>query len=211
MYQRDKSASELGVGDIAKWPMPSSQPISDFSGLLVYATAALRNHLNWFHRHKESGLKLLGLLIAAELAIAGLHISGGMSAWLTGPPLVLLTILAPLLAHIGDLNCRSCFKAFLEHALLINKIMWAMGFTNEVPVSEALDLAKCPAPHDETLFVPRYFIEATADEARTTKKFVRHHMGRYDTTYWWARLTLWLLGSVGFVGGIVCFVAVVAL
>ena len=55
------------------WAQFVDPPNKHLPDLLVYASASYGKHLDWFHRHKEGGIKLLAGLLVAEFTIVGLH------------------------------------------------------------------------------------------------------------------------------------------
>lgn len=183
------------------WAIRTERPNENLPALLSSSTTAYANHLDWFHKHKDSGTKLLGAVVAAEFAISGLGLTDKVPSGLVAPFLIVLAVSAPLLAWIAVRNCQSSYRASLEHAMLTSKLVWAMGLVSDVAVGRPGGTP--PAPSDTTLWVRRFY-EHTC-EAKTIDDYVDTWLSRRWTTLFLARVTLWSLGSVGFVGGVLLF------
>jgi hypothetical protein len=170
--------------------------------LLDFAAASYGRHTDWFHRHREAGIRNLGAVLASEFAVATLYSSSSnrvdLRPFAVGAFLLLAAIIIPLAwSTLG--SCRTSFKAALESVVLISKCIWALGLASGVRIAaDQIDLSSCPFPSDELLYVKRYFSDACVHA--TEYEFVQHHLGRRNTTYFHTRVTLWVfcLGAVVF-------------
>jgi len=173
----------------------------DLKEVIRYAQAHYGRHTDWYLRHRDGGIKCLVVLLTAELAIAGVCIDGKLDKGLATMALIFASVLSVALTCLSVLSCSQAYRAALEHALLVSKAAWAMGWCTVVQVPTGIsDTSKCPAPNDETLYVSRYIEDAR--NASDTKDFTTKHMRKWKNTYFAAKWTLILLGAAG------CLVAV---
>jgi len=187
------------------WAVPDDRKTPDLLPLLGYARDHYRGHIDWFLRHKEAGIRTLGSILTAQVGVVGLFFAGRFNRWVTLGALALTTLLAFPLTRLAVLSCTKAFRAALEHALLLTKILWAMGLTDAVSVQRTL-LGSCPAAEDRTLFPPRYLADARCFE--TTDRFVEHNLRKRDTTLHATRQTLFIMGGAAVVMGLGAIAAV---
>ncbi len=197
--------------DDSNWARPSDKPTRDLGLLLDYARSHYVSHTDWFLRHKESGINTLGVVLTAEFAILGFYFAGNLHRIVALAGLFLLASLTLPLTKLALLSCKKAFQAALEHALLITKIVWAMGWAEKVAVDQ-YQSGDCPAQKDESLYVERYLQDARGkDEDRgkiDTEKFIRNNLRKTDSTYYATRITLILMGTAAAVVGLGGMIAV---
>jgi hypothetical protein len=186
---------------------PSTEEAVALGKLLDYASAGYSRHTDWFVRHRDIGLQQLAGLLAAELLLLRFF-QDVQPRQLSGVALILLGLLSLLLGQSSAASCSRAFRASLEHAVLISKIVWALtnGATCKVALSP--DSANTPVPSDRTLFVPRYLRDA--QQFPTTEEYVAYHMGlagpsakQVRNTHFWARVALWSFALAAFSTGVV--------
>lgn len=182
--------------EMSNWARPSEADDTDsLSHMLSYARQNYASHTDWYLRHRDTGIKILGIVLGANLTIAGLYFDRKLHFWLTVSALAILGILSLMLTRLAVRSCRQSYQAAMENALLVSKTAWAMGFGQSVPVeSKFLKTGKCPVRADYSLYVPRYLKEA--QEAESTDEFVSHQIRKRGTTYHAAKWTLWTIGGM---------------
>ena len=182
------------------WAIPGDGIKSDLTPLLDYARNQYASHTDWYLRHKESGINTLGAVLTAEFALLGVYFSGGLHRSVTLIALLSLAVLAVPLARLALLNCKKSFQASLEHALLVTKVVWAMGLAGKVYVPPHTPNDR-PARADEHIYVDRYLRDAL--RARTTSQFVTENLDKRDSTYHATRTILVLMASAAVVAGLI--------
>jgi len=182
-----------------KWCKGKGEVSQYLPNLLDFASKNYERHTNWFLKHRDTALTQLTALITAEIVIRQFLDPGKNSIQLI---FILLSIFSFILAGSGHRSCNRCFRASLENALLINKIIWIMGLSNKVNVNfDPDDIINAPAADDETFFVERYVTDSY--NSKTTKEYLKKHLiNKGKTTYFWGLVTIWTLGIAGFVIGI---------
>ncbi len=133
--------------------------------LLTFARTNAGQHMDWFLRNREHGVRNLSALLAAEFTITSLYYSAAkISGWLAIASLFFLATLSPALGWLAILSCERAYTSFLENSLLVAKAIWAMGLATPVAVADELICATpCPVPDDKTPHVPRYLQDAMQD------------------------------------------------
>jgi hypothetical protein len=144
----------------------------DLKPLLDYAHAHYVSHADSFLRHKDSGIKTLAAVLTAEFGILGLAFSGfaftrPILSALAIAGLLLLGLITPFLNKLAVQNCTRSYRAALEQAAMVTKIVWAMGLAEQIPISPHA-VGDCPFPMDDGLYVPRYLDDARRSDAATT-------------------------------------------
>ena len=176
--------------------------------LLEYATSHYARHTDWFLRHRDIGISTLATILTAESAVGGLYLSDTIEPEVALSVISMLTLLSIPLALLPISACARSFRAALEHAALVAKIMWALGLVEHVPVNDALAHGKVPLEHDSSLYIPRYHADAT--ESRTTREYVETHLRRRGTTYQNAKWTLRIMGMLSVLLGAGTLIAIVS-
>lgn len=172
--------------------------------LLTLANSNYRNHTDWFLRHRETALKQLTAIIAAEAIIMRFFHGADVPVSITAILLLGLSLLSLVLAHGGVCNCTRTFRASLEHVAMTSKIIWVLAPSGKALVDQHSDLAEVNPPpfeDDKVLLVPRYLEDSK--KFSTTEKFIEHHLKilRWDgisrNTYFWTFVIVWIAGLMG--------------
>ena len=193
----------------------SSTQKPDLYNLLEVASNAFIAHTDWSIRHRDTSLRQLAVLIAAELIVLKFH--RDIPTDLNIGPFILLSFgfLAFVLSLGGAQSVGRAYLASMENVLFMNKLMWAINPSGKVNLPEKfLNAPYFPASDDETLFVYRYQEESTDD--KTTKAFTEKRAGKNvfslghpSNTLFWAKLSIYSMGfiglSIGLAGGMVLF------
>lgn len=194
----------------------------DLRAVLTIASSHYGKHTEWYLKHRDTVLRQLAVLITAELAVQK-FVAEPAQADL--PARILLLALAGLslvLAHAGVRSCRQAFRAAMENAVVVNKIIWSMAPSGRLFLDhETLD-PEMPARQDSSLYVPRFLSHAIATPS--TEEFVKDNASlgsglsrlfnsalnrtqeKAANTYFWTAVTIWLLGVIGATIGVSCFV-----
>lgn len=184
---------------LPRWATSESPTNPHMETILNYAFTTGNQHLDWFVRHKETGIKTLVALLSAEFAIAGVHFSGRLPAGLAIPAEIILGFLAIALTRLAVKTCSRAYLAWLEHVVLTHKAVWAMGLAESVNVAPASDNSPtCPVRDDESFFIPRYV--SSSANARTTTEFVQRHLRARGNTLFTAKRTLLVLCIIAVLG-----------
>lgn len=180
-----------------RWAKVSeSTQTQGLSDLLSYARHNYASHTDWYLRHRETGIKTIGVIIAATFTVGSLSFDKELDAHLASLALGILAVLSIVMPALAIRSCHQAYRASLESALLATKAIWAMGLAGKIGVpSDVLLSERPPAVGDRYLYVTRYIKDAS--RSRTTKSFVRESMTKCGTTYFATKWTLLLLGMVG--------------
>ncbi len=192
----------------SKWAVEAEEFSTNLSDLLAFASANYGKHTDWFLRHKDTGIKILAVLLTAELTVTSLYLTRHFHDLVTMFTLIILSLLSIILTAYSLISCRQSYKASLENALLITKTLWAMGLTKAVKVkTKEVDFSKCPVHNDETPYVPRYLNDAV--EKEDSNSFINHHLSKRGTTYYAAKCTIIIFGIIVFLTGIGSTIAII--
>ena len=184
-----------------KWAIKGESTKKDLSILLNHATTNYGKHTDWFVRHKEFGVKILAVILTAEVTITGFYFTKDLPSITAIAPLIILSILSPILAYYSIVSCRQAYKASLENALLSTKALWAMGVTKPIIVNpNEVDFDKCPVPNDETPYVPRFLEFAV--KYNNSQEFIEKNLVNKGNTFYTAKLITQIFGAIGFLTGI---------
>ena len=139
---------------------------------------AVGRHTDWFLHHKERGVKNLGALIAAELAIIAFYFTHTAELQsinrIVGLVLLLAGLLGIPLVRLAITSATRSFQAAMECISLASKCLWAMGLTARLTLNpDSVDTKNIPAPEDLTPFVPRYTGQEASEDEETTKSPTR--------------------------------------
>ena len=180
----------------------------DLYRFMDIASASYARHTDWFIRHRDTSVRQLAVLIAAQLLIIKLTSDPNNNSWAPAIILIFLSFLSYILALTGSSSCQRSFIASLESVLFFNKCIWAIIPTGYINVLE--DNAQeesVPARSDTTLQVPR-FVQG-ASKFSTTEEYINYHIGkdlslrkRSRNTYFWSCVTIWALGVMGIIIGV---------
>jgi len=187
--------------------------ISDYVNLQELLDLAQKGyiyHVEWFLKHKDTALKQLALLLTSEIVIANfLSKNSNIPKWIVVFMYFFLALLSLILAHAGSKSCQRSYLASLEYVAFLNKLMWIIEQPIKVKLSEYFSSKDMPLSKDKTFYVPRYLNDISLHQ--TTWSFVNSHIGfgfnffkRPKNTYFWAVITIWSLGIMGFIIGIIC-------
>ncbi len=171
------------------WAQPSTADMSnEVREMLSYARQNYACHTDWYLRHRDAGIKLLGVALIANFTIGSLYFDHKLNPYLAVTALAVLAVLSIALASLAVRSCRQAYSAALEHALLVSKTGWAMGLAQSINISEAISQSgACPAREDKSLYVPRYIKDAV--DATDTETFVRNQISKRGTTYFATKWT----------------------
>lgn len=165
--------------------------------VMRYAQANYARHTDWFLRHRDAGIKILVFLLSADFAITSLYFAGKVAGVLAMVGLAVVGLLSVALTWLAVISCRQSYGAALEHALLVSKTAWAMGWCSPIAVErQSPEDSAVPAASDKSIYVPRYIEDAT--KASTTGEFVSRHTKKRFTTYFAAKWTLIAIGTISF-------------
>jgi hypothetical protein len=164
------------------------------SDLLSLASANFGRHTDWFFRHRETGLRNLAAILAAESALVGVALTQkGIPAAFIVVLLMALACAAPAVAWLAVSSCRRNFVAALENLFMIAKVAWAMGIMANVAVNEkVVGAAPCPGRGDKTLYAPRWARDTLAHT--TCEGFVAANLDNPRNTVFMAKLTIIIFG-----------------
>jgi len=184
-----------------KWVNDGDESIPDLDSFLNFASDNFKRHTDWHLRHREAGIRMLTLLLTAEFAIVGFYYTTNFKiAFIALIGLAILSFLSIILTYLALMSCSQSYKASLENALLITKILWLKGLTKPIKIKfKQIDISQCPVREDETLYVPRYLHDA--QKHLTTDEFVEYNMSKIGTTYFATKTSILLLGILGFLAG----------
>jgi hypothetical protein len=179
-----------------KWTYLSDKPSElELHHMLAYARQNYASHTDWYLRHRDTGLKMLGVVLVANFTIGSLYYDHKLNAYLSLIALIILSILSLLLSNLSVKSCKQAYVAALENALLVTKTAWAMGFAHPIAIDDNYKRnTPCPAKEDEYLYVPRYIKDAI--KAENTDAFVNLHSSKKGTTFFSTKWTLWAIGIV---------------
>lgn len=188
-------------GGYPGWAQRSDSSNEHLAEMLKFGSDNYARQTTWFLHHRDTGLRNLAAILAAEFAVASLRFANaGVPDWPTAVVLLLLALLAIPLSISAWCCCGRSFKASLESVMLITKTAWAMGLTDAVCIAEKSHGSQPPpAQKDPTFYVPRYC--ASAREHHTTDAFVNAHLQAPGNTYHWAKLTILMFGGSAVVAG----------
>jgi hypothetical protein len=191
------------------WLRISKTENTHLSDMLSFGSANYGRHTEWFLRHRDTGLRNLAAVLAAEFTITSIYFANkGAPKVFVVPILLLLVLLAIILAEAACSSCHNAFRASLENALLVTKVAWAMGLANAVSVPEIPNENEHPpVPKDLTLYVPRYL--STAQKHATTEKFVDAHLRARNNTYFWAKVTIRIFCAGAVLVGLLAAIAII--
>lgn len=179
--------------------------------LFQYARTHYIHHTDWYIKHRDAGFKTLAAALTAEFAIVGFAFSAyDIPRMLAIVALLAISLISIPLTHLARLSCTQSYKASMEHAAFITKIVWAMGLCSAVPISvKECDEKACPLSNDPTFYVPRYIDDAY--KYTTTKDFVEWNLSKKGSTLFATKTTLALMGGTAALFGIASSVAVMVL
>jgi 4-amino-4-deoxy-L-arabinose transferase-like glycosyltransferase len=194
---------------LPSWCSLAESSSAQLPDLLKFATANYGRHTDWFLKHRDIGMRNLAVVLTAEFAVASIHYtSEKIPEEITAALLAFLALTALLLALSAWRSCRNSYAASLETAVLVTKIVWAMGLTSKVEIAATqVDKSHCPVPKDPYLYVPRYLDDA--EQHLSTEDFVRHHLSGHRNTFFWAKVTIAIFCLGALVMGIATACAVV--
>lgn len=140
-----------------------------FGEMLQYAAGHYISHTNWFLRHKEAGFTSLATALTAEVAVVGFVFSDNVPKFVGIAALLIIAILSIPLTVLALRSCVQAYRAALEHAALVTKVVWAAGLASSVRKIPLDEYEQVPLRDDDPqLFVPRYITDtckyATTDE-----------------------------------------------
>ncbi len=179
-----------------KWVYPSDkQGDLELHHMLTYARQNYASHTDWYLRHRDTGLKMLGVVLVANFTIGSLFFDHKLNAYLSLSALAILSFLSLILSNLSVKSCKQAYIAALENALLVTKTAWAMGFAQPIPIDKNISPnIPCPVREDEYLYVPRYIKDGI--NAKNTEAFVGLHSSKKGTTFFSTKWTLWAIGIV---------------
>jgi hypothetical protein len=184
-----------------------SQIQIDLGQVIRYAQEHYARHTDWYLRHRDTGIKTLVILLTADFTIAGLYFADKVSGLLATCGLGVVGFLSIVLTWLAVMSCRQAYRSSVEHALLVSKAAWALGWCSPITVDQkCVKYQAAPMSADESLYVPRYIKDAKPD--LSTEEFVQQCIRRRGTTYFATKWTLFLIGGVAFVIAIGITVAI---
>jgi hypothetical protein len=183
------------------WAQPSDSNNQYLPEMLKWGSDSYLRQTNWFLHHRDTGLRNLAAVLTGEFAVISLHAANaGVPDGPTVFILLFLGVLAVLLGFSASKSCGRSFRASLESVMLVTKTMWTMGLMDKVSLAEN-EFQGPPVPRDSTFYVPRFCCDARQPGIDTTGAFVDTHLNTWGTTYWWAKLTIWMFGVGAVVAG----------
>ena len=194
--------------DFPKWARNGGNTTINLEKLIDYGSDNYGRHTDWFLRHRNTGLRNLAVLIAAEFTVASLYFSNtNSSKVLSVVILFVIAIAAPLLWLFAYRSCRSSFRASLESAILVTKVAWAMGIIDPISIKkEEWNKTRIPVPGDTSLYIWRYWNDAK--DHHTTNEFVNYHLKARGNTYYWAKMTIGIFCIASILFGIVAGICI---
>lgn len=162
-------STEPPIAPSKGWYQIGESENTHLPALLTVASDNYVQQTEWFLRHRDTGIRHLMAILAAESTITGLYFTTHKQI-----PLVIISIvlgcmmfLAVLFALYAIRSCERSYRASLEHCMLMAKITWALGLHANVVIKNDR-CGKCPAPDDPFLYVPRFVNNATEDQMAWT-------------------------------------------
>ena len=174
-----------------QWARSAKQPAEHLETMLSLALTNYGKQTNWFLHHRDTGIKHLGVMLAAQVSVISLALPNNtVPAWVAITTLLFLGIIGPCLARSAILSAKSSYRASIEYAVLTTKSLWALGLTGIVDVQEAgSDRNKLPAAKDKTFYIGRH-IENHSSRDCTTEDIVDDLLFNRDNTFYRAKYVL---------------------
>ena len=178
------------------WAYPADSPVKEeLHHMLSYARQNYASHTDWYLRHRDTGLKMLGVVLVANFTVGSLYFDHKLNGFLSLSALAIISLLSLVLTNLSVKACKQAYRASLENALLVTKTAWAMGFAQPIAVNKTISEATpCPAKGDKYLYVPRYIEDGM--KAENSEIFISHHISKKGTTFFSTKWTLWAIGIV---------------
>jgi hypothetical protein len=175
------------------WARVTDRPSEHLDKMLSLAVTNFGKQTDWFLLHRDTGIKHLGVVLAAQVSITSITLSTqAVPAWLAIAALLFLGIIGPFLAILAIRSARSSYSASIEYAVLITKSLWALGLTGVIDVLEShIDIMKKPpAANDEVFYIERHVNNHASAPERTTKQIVDNVLKSRPNTFSRARRVL---------------------
>jgi len=178
----------------------------ELSVLLEFSSHNYERETNWFLKFHDSALKEIGALISAEILI--IMFLAGHDGLSSGAKLVFMAIVlflgisSQFFAAVGTKKCYRSYSAAQEYAVLMNKIIYAMGLAGKVSISKDVSIKEQDAPvkNDGKLYTTRHYRDALRMD--TTDKFLEYSTKRrgiadQQNSYFWSKITINSMGLIG--------------
>ena len=200
-YGTDKKTDSGLERDLPAWVVAEADSDKEaISKLLDFSDANYARQIDWYHHHKVFAIKNIAGVLAAEVTIIGLSKVDGFHPGFIGSMLGFLGLAAVLLAWSGNGSCTTSYKAAMEHLVVVNKCLWAMGFAGPVAVSAVGNLGPAPVREDRMLYVARH-MDWLSTEHCMLAEVVQSQIKALDSTLSRTRWVLWVFGLMGLAVG----------
>jgi hypothetical protein len=130
--------------------------------------------LSSFVQNRDTVLKQLAVLIAAELAIHKFVVDPAQSNFPVGILQLSLAVLSMVLAHAGVRSYKQAFQAAMENVVVVNKIIWSMAPSGKLFLDHEVFDPEIPAGDDSSLYVPRFLAHPIGTPS--TEVFVKDNL-----------------------------------
>lgn len=105
----------------------------DLAALLDHAWKGYVQHTDWHLLHVDRAVHRISGIIAAEVTLLGLFTQSGMSqrdfnSVILSVVSLMLAVMSGLVMRIGRSTSRVSFRRSMEHLIMANKVLWAMGY-----------------------------------------------------------------------------------
>lgn len=117
----------------------------DLEPLLNKAWDGYKQHTEWHHKHLNNSIIRLSAIIVAEITVIKMEDFELLHLAI----LLVFSFLSIFVARIGLINSEISFKKSMEYIILVNKVLYAMGYGVIEPKGNSDNLV--PASDDDYL------------------------------------------------------------
>lgn len=195
------------------WARESIESSDHLDKMLVFASSNYAKQTDWFLHHRDTGIRHLGLVLAAQTSIAGacLYTPPLISKWLGIATILFLGFTGPFLAISAIKSAKRSYKAAIEYAVLATKSLWALGLMGIINVEQkCFESSITPAMKDPYFYVKRHVTNHCLPKGESTDQIVEGVLKDTGNTFYWTWQILVLFGggvfSLGFVGAYAIFI-----
>ncbi len=188
------------------WASVGTVENKHLTDLMSVASANFGRHVDGFLRHRETGIKNLAAILAAESAVVGFALTNEkIRGVFIVTLLVILALAAVALTRLAVSQCRRAFLGELESLFLMAKVAWAMGVMFNVDVDQKVARGvRSPGSADKTLYAPRWAKDCLA--YATCEAYVDANFRNPENTFSTTRLTIVVVGvsasALGLIGAV---------